>query len=209
MILRQGDKGDQVKALQRGLNKLGQLLIVDGDFGGGTCDAVGAARNQLNLPGSSSEADDALQDAIAGVPDLFPPLTAAGVTFIAREEVTDARTYGTKYQTPAAPPAPSGVTIGLGYDCRFATQSQFQADWQGLLPPDALAKLETVLGKEVSPALKASVAGVLIKKLSYFSSKIFFLFLHPFVALGFVLRHIRLYLAFIQSHTAKLYRTWG
>src|SRR5436305_996709 len=112
MILRQGDKGDQVKVMQRGLNKLGQMLLVDGDFGAGTCSAVGAARTELRMPGPATEADDAFQNAVAAVPDPFPPLTAAGVTFIARAEVTDARTYRAQYQTAEVPPAPSGVTIG-------------------------------------------------------------------------------------------------
>jgi peptidoglycan hydrolase-like protein with peptidoglycan-binding domain len=162
MMLRQGDHGDQVKTLQRGLNKLGQMLLVDGNFGGRTSDAVGAARGELGIPGPSTEADDVLQNAVAGVADPFPAVTAAGVTFIARAEVTDARTYRTQYKTPQTPPAPSGVTIGIGYDCRFSTPAEFIADWGGELSADAVAQLETVLGKEGSPELKAQVAGVIV-----------------------------------------------
>ena len=44
MVLRQGDRGDEVKTLQRGLNKLGEMLLIDGHFGGGTRDAVVGAR---------------------------------------------------------------------------------------------------------------------------------------------------------------------
>jgi hypothetical protein len=54
------------------------------------------------------------------------------------------------------------VTIGIGYDCRFVTANQFRTDWGGLLPPAAIARLEAVLGKEGTPALKASVADVLV-----------------------------------------------
>ena len=36
MVLRNGDKGDAVKTLQRDLNKLGYMLLVDGDFGEAT-----------------------------------------------------------------------------------------------------------------------------------------------------------------------------
>ena len=43
MALRPGDTGDGVKILQRGLNKLGFLLVVDGQFGAGTQGAVLAA----------------------------------------------------------------------------------------------------------------------------------------------------------------------
>jgi len=162
MLLRQGDKGDPVKVLQRGLNKLGQMLLIDGDFGGGTCAAVGAARSQLDMPGPATEADDALQNAVAALADPFPALTAAGVTFIARAEVTDAQTYRTHYQGPEVPPAPSGVTIGIGYDCRFSAATQFQADWGDLLPAAVIASLETVLGKQGTPALKAQLAGVIV-----------------------------------------------
>ncbi|HEY2383484.1 MAG TPA: hypothetical protein VGK48_20110 [Terriglobia bacterium] len=162
MVIRQGDKGDDVKVLQRGLNKIGQMLLIDGDFGSGTGEAVGAVRETLKIPGLSTEADDALQQALTNIADPFPPLTAAGVTFIARQEITDARTYRTQYKTPAVPPAPSGVTIGIGYDCRFPTLAQFRADWGDLLSPDALAQLEAVLGKQGTPELKAQVAGVTV-----------------------------------------------
>ena len=40
MVLRSGDKGKAVKELQRGLNKLGSMLLIDGQFGPGTRDAA-------------------------------------------------------------------------------------------------------------------------------------------------------------------------
>jgi peptidoglycan hydrolase-like protein with peptidoglycan-binding domain len=43
MRLTVNDTGDAVKGLQRGLNKLGSLLVVDGQFGSGTQDAIVAA----------------------------------------------------------------------------------------------------------------------------------------------------------------------
>ena len=145
MRLRQGSLGADVKALQRGLNKLGELVLVDGSFGAGTSQAVRAARITLGLPGPAV-ADDAFQAAVQAFPDPFPPLTAAGMTFIAREEVTDGATYRRKYQRPCLPPSPSGITIGIGYDCRFATRAQLEADWQGVLSPQAVAALEPALG---------------------------------------------------------------
>ena len=33
MLLRAGSSGDEVKGLQRGLNKLGSMLLIDGRFG--------------------------------------------------------------------------------------------------------------------------------------------------------------------------------
>src|SRR6185369_6904890 len=40
MVLKRGTNGDNVRTLQRGLNKLGAMLLVDGDFGKSTEAAV-------------------------------------------------------------------------------------------------------------------------------------------------------------------------
>jgi hypothetical protein len=162
MVLRRGDRNDSVKALQRDLNKFGSMLLVDGDFGGGTCTAVVIAREQLGRPGPADVADDELQQAVAEAPDPCPPLTAAGMTFIAREEVSDATAYQRRYQVPTCPPAPSGVTIGIGYDCRFVDRREFESDWGGLLPPAAVTQLAGVLGKEGTPDLLVPLAGVVV-----------------------------------------------
>ncbi len=92
MLLKQGDSGEGVRSLQRGLNKLGCILLIDGSFGPGTRDAVIDGRVAVRKPGPP-EADDALQQALAALPDPFPPLTPAGVTFIARAEVSGPREY--------------------------------------------------------------------------------------------------------------------
>jgi hypothetical protein len=162
MVLRRGDRNDTVKGLQRGLNKFGSMLLVDGDFGAGTSSAVGSAREQLGRPGPSDVAEDDLQQAVAAAPDPCPPLTAAGVTFIAREEVSDATAYQRRFQLPTCPPAPSGVTIGIGYDCRFVDRREFESDWGDVLPAAAVAQLTGVLGKQGTPALLVPLAGVVV-----------------------------------------------
>src|SRR5687767_6110938 len=106
MLLKRGDSGPAVKGLQRDLNKLGSLLLVDGDFGAATVEAVGDACVSLGKP-PSQQADDALQAAVAAVPDPFPPLTAPGVTFIARTEVSGPREYRRKFKNPCWPSAES------------------------------------------------------------------------------------------------------
>jgi peptidoglycan hydrolase-like protein with peptidoglycan-binding domain len=162
LLLKQGDSGDSVKALQRGLNKLGELVLVDGEFGMGTAAAVTGARQTLKLPGPPV-ADDAFQQAVLAAPDPFPPLTAAGVTFIAREEVSDGTTYRKKFQRPCLPPSPSGITIGIGYDCRFTkTRADLEADWGDVLAPDAIALLVPTLGVVGTQALLAQANGVSI-----------------------------------------------
>ena len=161
MVLRTGDQGDDVKSLQRALNRMGAMLLVDGNFGGATCDAVAIARQELSLPGPP-EADETLQQAIAAVPDPCPALTAAGMTFIARQEVSDATMYQRQFQTPTCPPPPSGVTIGIGYDCRFVGRREFQADWAAVLPAVAVTQLEAVLGKPGTPDLLAPLSTVVV-----------------------------------------------
>jgi GH24 family phage-related lysozyme (muramidase) len=139
MLLKQGDSGEGVRSLQRGLNKLGSILLVDGRFGPGTRDSVIDCRVALRQPGPP-EADDALQQALAALPDPFPPLTPAGVTFIARAEVSGPREYRMKYKNPVWPSAESGVTIGIGYDLRFADSDRLNADWKSQLPPAAITR---------------------------------------------------------------------
>jgi peptidoglycan hydrolase-like protein with peptidoglycan-binding domain len=161
MVLKRGDKGDAVKVFQRHLNKLGAMLAIDGDFGKGTTGAVVRARAALKQPGSE-EADDALQTAVANFPDPCPALTAAGMTFIAQFEVTDAARYEAKFQSPTVPPKPSGVTIGIGYDLRFVNQAEFDGDWGELLPAEDLTKLGSVLQKEGTDQLLAPVSTIIV-----------------------------------------------
>jgi GH24 family phage-related lysozyme (muramidase) len=159
MFLKKGDSGDVVKALQRDLNKVGSMLLVDGDFGPGTVDAVAEARVTLQRPGPAG-ADDALQQALAAVPDPLPALTAAGITFIGRAEVASAGAYQRSYRHPIWPGGESGVTIGIGYDLRFVNEPQLRADWSTQLPDAAIARLIAVLGKPGTAALADSVSDV-------------------------------------------------
>jgi hypothetical protein len=118
-------------------------------------------REQLGRPGPP-EADDDFQQAVATAPDPFPALTAAGTTFIAREEVSDPATYQRRFQVPTCPPSPSGVTIGIGYDCRFVGPTEFLADWGDVLPAAAVAQMMPVLGKEGSSQLLAPLSTVVV-----------------------------------------------
>jgi peptidoglycan hydrolase-like protein with peptidoglycan-binding domain len=144
MILRLRDSGDNVKQLQRNLNKIGSALLIDGDFGPGTRDAVIDARAALSLsaaagpaipaaaPIGPGDADDALIAALEALPEPFPPLGSPGVTFIARFEIGSPKQYRVKYRQPVWPGESSGITIGIGYDLRFCTRAQFEADWVGV-----------------------------------------------------------------------------
>ena len=165
MLLKPGDRGPAVQALQRDLNKLGSMLLVDGDFGPATGDAILDARNALKLPGQA-EADDTLQQTLQAIPDPFPAITAAGVTFIARAEVTSPREYRRKYKNPIWTSAESGITIGIGYDLAFAGEAQLRQDWGDHLPPDVIGRLRPVLLKKGSAELLAEVRDVEIPLVS-------------------------------------------
>jgi GH24 family phage-related lysozyme (muramidase) len=162
VVLRKGNIGDPVKVFQRGLNKLGSMLLVDGDYGKSTAAAVADTRQTLAMPGSPDEADDTLQEAVAELPDPFPPLTAAGVTFIARQEVTDASRYRRLLQKPCWPDANSGITIGIGYDCSAVTATQLRADWSLELAADAVAQLCGAAKRVGSKTLVARLDGVVV-----------------------------------------------
>jgi peptidoglycan hydrolase-like protein with peptidoglycan-binding domain len=159
MLLERGDRGEGVKGLQRGLNKLGLLLLVDGDFGPGTEAAVADARAALNRPGPP-RADDGLLEALSKLPEPSLELTAPGVSFIAREEVSSPAEYRRRYQLPTWPTEGSGITIGIGYDLRFATEAKLRADWAAVLPAPTIARLVPVLGTPGSSALLAQVKDV-------------------------------------------------
>jgi peptidoglycan hydrolase-like protein with peptidoglycan-binding domain len=159
MHLRPGDSGDAVKTLQSGLNKFGAILLLDGDYGPLTREAVRDTSVAMGRP-ASEEAPDDIQQAIAAHPDPFPALTAAGVTFIARAEVSGPREYRRRYRSPVWPSAQSGITIGIGYDLRFVTRSAFEADWRGRIPDAAIQQLNRVLGRPGSNDALASVRAI-------------------------------------------------
>ena len=106
---------------------------------------------------ASDEASDEIQQAIAAHPDPFPALTAAGVTFIARAEVSGPREYRRRYKNPVWPSAQSGITIGIGYDLRFVHRLAFESDWGGRIPDSAIERLARALGTRGSEELLASV----------------------------------------------------
>ncbi len=157
--LRRGDNGDPVKGLQRGLNKLGSLLVVDGDFGPSTEAAVVDARVALGAPGPA-EADDPLQAALVGLPDPSPELTSPGVSFIGREEVAGPAEYRRQYSHPIWPTKPSGITIGIGYDLIAVSKSKLAADWGDVLDQDAFDRLALLVGVAGTAKRLASVADI-------------------------------------------------
>jgi len=114
------------------------------------------------MPGPADVSDDALQAAVAALPEPCAQEAAAGVTFIARQEVTDAARYRTRYQTPCWPGKRSGITIGIGYDCSFVGADRLRADWGVALGADAIAQLAGVVRQVGSDALLAQVRAIAV-----------------------------------------------
>ena len=152
------DEGEPVKVAQRHLNKLGSMLTVDGKFGPSMQLAVVDARAALAMPGPPM-ADDALQSALAAVPDPFVAITAPGATFIARAEVTSAKVYRDRNRFPTLP-AKSGITIGIGYDLSAVNANQLRADWGDVMPASDLDRLAACAGKKGTEQMRVSVADI-------------------------------------------------
>jgi hypothetical protein len=159
MALKRGDRGDAVKILQRALNRLPSLLLVDGDFGPATEGAVAEACAMLGRPGPP-QADDALVQALSALPEPSVELTTPGVTFIAREEVSSPGEYRRRYRRPVWPTNNSGITIGIGYDLQFVNEAKLKADWGAVLSPDAVVRLGMVVGVRGSSQRLESLADV-------------------------------------------------
>jgi peptidoglycan hydrolase-like protein with peptidoglycan-binding domain len=159
MVLMRGATGDPVKDLQRQLNKVGSLLVVDGDLGPATEAAIADARLVLRMPGPPV-GDDALVAELRKLPEPSPDVTSPGVTFIGREEVTGPREYRRLYSHPIWPTRASGITIGIGYDLSAVTRVKFEADWGGLLSDNAIDRLGDVTSVRGTEKRRARVEDI-------------------------------------------------
>lgn len=145
--LRRGDTGKDVERLQSYLNRVGAMLAVDGDYGGGTARGVRYARDVAGQPDNGS-ADESLWTWLDARPEPFPLLSTNGVAFIAAEETGGLSYYESFTRWPHFPGVQSGVTIGVGYDLRFNSEADFRAFWGHHLAPAVLNELAKDIGKK-------------------------------------------------------------
>ena len=92
----------------------------------------------------------------AGVPNGTPSkrkLTTSASDLIICCEVASPAVYQKKYRRPLVPGDTSGVTVGVGYDLRFANEYRLEQDWPELSKDDR-AKLAKALGKYGDDARK-------------------------------------------------------
>lgn len=154
-----GDKGEAVRHLQSCLNRVGAMLIADGEFGRGTEHGVRYAQDIAGLPDTGT-ADEALWSWLICQPEPFPQLGTDGVAFIAAKETGGLGYYQQVTRWPHFPGYHSGITLGVGYDLRFATESEFKALWEPLLPAPAIAALSLDLGRKGSKSRAQALKGL-------------------------------------------------
>lgn len=90
--------------------------------------------------------------AASGVLSMVIRSSQAAIDLIVMEEVSSKQIYMAKYQHPEWPGGASGVTIGIGYDCGYATSGTITADWSDKLPSSMVSALAHVAGIHGSPA---------------------------------------------------------
>lgn len=161
--LRFGDRGDDVRTLQRWLTEAGYPVTVDGFFG--------------NTRTGDDETGDALErfqrgrglkpDRIAGpltraefakaLPGRVLEISDAALQLILDYEVGGGEAYYNRFLArPTWPGGESGVTIGVGFDLGYEPT---MAPWRGVLPAQAIASLSQVMGLRGSGARRAVEAG--------------------------------------------------
>lgn len=73
------------------------------------------------------------------------PISARATDMIVQFEVISQRRYEALYSRPIWPKGQSGVTIGIGYDLRYANRGALTRDWGRLLDAGSLDRLASVL----------------------------------------------------------------
>src|SRR5690606_34059902 len=105
--LKRRDSGQDVQLLQTLLNRIGAMLIVDGDFGAATEAAVEYAQDMAGLD-ISGKTDTALLQWLQAQPEPFPLLPCNGIAYIAAEETGGLKYYFNHSRRPHYPGVKSG-----------------------------------------------------------------------------------------------------
>ena len=144
--LKRKDKGEAVVELQSLLNRVGAMLIADGDFGLATETGVKYAQDFAGQT-VTGIANQMLWDWLIPQPEPFPRLKTNGVAFIAAEETGGLGYYNKITKWPHYPGTASGITIGVGYDLRWNTEQDFFTTWGEHLSRPTLVELAKDIGK--------------------------------------------------------------
>jgi GH24 family phage-related lysozyme (muramidase) len=82
-------------------------------------------------------------------------MSSRTIRIIAAFEVSNKKRYENLYRRPLWPGKDSGVTIGIGYDLGYASETAFEADWHDYMKPEARALLKPTLGRKRTAAQAA------------------------------------------------------
>jgi len=94
-------------------------------------------------------------------------LSKKAIDLIIQFEVGGRAYYDKKLQTPIWAGGESGVTIGMGYDMGYCTETQFFQDWGNQLTPNFLDPLRKVIGLKGIQAKQMLRGELLQVKISY------------------------------------------
>ena len=86
---------------------------------------------------------EALVEQALGLPAVDAILVASrkSLDLIVRSEISSEAHYRRELAQPTWPGASSGVTIGIGYDLGFTSQTQIEKDWRGRIRDAELDRL--------------------------------------------------------------------
>ena len=98
-------------------------------------------------------------------PPLRPsntPISDRAFNMIVAFEVTSQAVYQAQYRHPTWPGGASGVTLGIGYDVGYVSESVLKQDWEGTIPEPMIQALISAIGVRGADAdhLAQSLRGV-------------------------------------------------
>jgi GH24 family phage-related lysozyme (muramidase) len=108
--------------------------------------AIGNAREYKEL--ALYFPDLGLERAPLKTPPSETKISSRAENLIIFLEVSGKTQYESKYNRPVWPKGSSGVTIGIGYDIGYTSQTELSADWKDYLNSDLLSKLGVACGKK-------------------------------------------------------------
>jgi hypothetical protein len=79
-------------------------------------------------------------------------ISEGATKLIIAAEITNKRTYESKYSSPVWPGLMSGVTIGIGYDIGWVSQSDLAQDWKSYIDDKTIEILSRASGRRGSAA---------------------------------------------------------
>jgi len=154
-----GQTGPDVRRAQELLNRDGALLTVDGEFGPATEAAVKSCQLRAGVAPTGT-VNPATWQVLHALPEPCPGIDTRAVSFIAQAEISSRTYYDQACARPTWPGEESGITIGIGYDLRFA--DAFQANWGRLLSAADITALDPWCGKLGTKAGAAGLRKVIV-----------------------------------------------